>query len=234
MKFLLFLLVIPLIGAPKVLALQYSNYTAPEGWSTTYPTSWLVGHNYNVPRVSGPENTTFYENQSKFKPFDDSNVSISIGIMSNAENETYASYFYKNNTDLCGEYALDGNNACIQLFTGVYGFYGGEVTTTIAGKNYDLEFDVKTHDEFDRYLPIFFQMLGTFHGAPEAGRIGNFMSSGNSSSSNANMTSSNSPTSSFNPFGNYSAPYIVVLDFHADTTLTGALVADSAANDSNK
>jgi hypothetical protein len=63
---------------PSAFALQYTNYTDPNGkWTIQYLVGWLVGHNV----ITGINGTQMSKNASKFIPYASNNdVSISNGI----------------------------------------------------------------------------------------------------------------------------------------------------------
>ncbi|MFZ0510249.1 MAG: hypothetical protein WAM14_01470 [Candidatus Nitrosopolaris sp.] len=155
-------IIVPLIlllgATPSAFATQYNNYTAPEGRSIKFPSDWLVGYN----TITGINGTKMSENASKFIPFDGqySNVSVSIGITSRVNNQSYTSLFRQGDSQLnCGTYFIAGHNTCVRVFPRINDM---AITSTNNGNDYLFDFRGGTQTEFETALPVFMQMLTTF------------------------------------------------------------------------
>jgi hypothetical protein len=155
-------IIIPLIlllgTSPSGFAMQYNYYTAPDGWNIKFPSDWVVEHN----TITGINDTKMSENESKFIPFDgpNSNVSVSIGITSRVNNQSYTSLFGQGNNEFnCGTYFIADHNTCVRVFPRINDM---AITSTINGNDYLFDFHGGTQAEFETTLPVFMQMLTTF------------------------------------------------------------------------
>jgi hypothetical protein len=144
---------------PSAFALQYTNYADPNGkWTIQYPSDWLAGHS-NTIRTNDSQSI----NESKFTPFDSGNVSIAVGIGSNAMNKSYAALIQRGGGQLnCDAFVIAGHKACIAIISIAYPSSDMVVTATINGTNYLLDLHADAQADFNRAFPLFMQMLTTF------------------------------------------------------------------------